>query len=128
MQYEAELRKHAYKCVRDDEVADLASALAMACKAPDIMNNFFIVPFTMQAYAPPHEVEAVVSGSAGGGKGKGKGAGKNGILKSISKKGQSNRKNVCFAYNRKKGCDRSACPYAHMCQTGPHAGAKRGIR
>ena len=41
---------------------------------------------------------------------------KNGILKSISKKGQSNRKNVCFAYNRKKGCDRSACPYAHICQ------------
>ena len=116
LQYEAELRKHAYKCVRDGEAADLASALAMACKAPDIMNNFFIVPFTMQAYAPPHEVEAVVSGSAGGGKGKGKGAGKNGILKSISKKGQSNRKNVCFAYNRKKGCDRSACPYAHICQ------------
>ena len=116
LQYEAELRKHAYKCVRDGEGADLASALAMACKAPDIMNNFFIVPFTMQAYAPPHEVEAVVSGSAGGGKGKGKGAGKNGILKSISKKGQSNRKNVCFAYNREKGCDRSACPYAHMCQ------------
>ena len=84
------------KCVRDGEAADLASALAMACKAPDIMNNFFIVPFTMQAYAPPHEVEAVVSGSAGGGKGKGKGAGKNGILKSISKKGQSSRKNVCF--------------------------------
>ena len=111
LQYEAELRKQAYKCVRDGEAADLASALAMACKAPDIMNNFFIVPFTMQAYAPPLEVEAVVSNSAGGGKGKGKGAGKNGILKSISKKGQSNRKNVCFAYNRKKGMRQVGLPY-----------------
>jgi hypothetical protein len=33
LQYEAELRKHAYKFVRDGEAADLASALTMSCKA-----------------------------------------------------------------------------------------------
>ena len=76
LQYEAELRKHAYKFVRDAEAADLASALTMACKAPDIMNNFFIVPFTMQVRAPALEVESVVAGSSGGGKGKGKGKSK----------------------------------------------------
>ena len=39
LMYEAELRKHAYRMVRDGEAKDIPEALKSACKAPDIMHS-----------------------------------------------------------------------------------------
>ena len=47
--YEAEVRSHAYKLVRDGEAADLGMALSAACKASDLTSSFFIVPLTIAA-------------------------------------------------------------------------------
>ena len=104
--YEAEVRSHAYKLVRDGEAADLGMALSAACKASDLTSSFFIVPLTIAAAAP-----ASTAVSAGGrpvgdhnpfirSKGKGKGKGK--VKKPTSTK--------------KKGCDRANCPFTHVCQ------------
>ena len=121
--YEAEVRSHACKLVRDGEAADLGMALSAACKASDLTSSFFIVPLTIAAAAP-----ASTAVSAGGrpvgdhnpfirSKGKGKGKGKEGVIKSIYKSRRSpGGKSLCFAYNKKKGCDRANCPFTHVCQ------------
>ena len=44
LQYESEVRKHAYRLVRDGSVADLNSALSAACVAPEIYTMHFIGP------------------------------------------------------------------------------------
>eukprot|EP00435_Cladocopium_sp_Y103_P061984 s1024_g23.t1 len=41
LQYESEVRKHAYLLVRDGSVADLNSALSAACVAPEIYTMHF---------------------------------------------------------------------------------------
>lgn len=116
LQYEAELRKHAYKFVRDGEAVDLASALQMACKAPDIMNNFFTVPFTVQALSanPGEDTVGPISGARG--KGQNKGFDKGKVIKKLKKSPGNSRKGVCFAYQKKKGCKKPNCPFEHVCQ------------
>ena len=121
--YEAEVRSHAYKLVRDGEAADLGMALSAACKASDLTSSFFIAPLTIAAAAPAST--AVSAGVRPVGdhnpfirsKGKGKGKGKEGVIKSIYKSRRSpGGKSLCFAYNKKKGCDRANCPFTHVCQ------------
>ena len=120
--YEAEVRKHAYRYVRDGDAADLAAALGKACKPPDIFTTYFIVPFTISAPPPatfPPVPLQVWEWPKGKGKGKGKNNDKNDrfgvpIIKKHLK--SANGKPLCFDYGKPKGCTRSDCQFHHACQ------------
>lgn len=115
--YEAEVRRHAYDAVRKGEAKDLAVALREACKAPDVLSTYFIVPLTMMAAVPAAIPFREASPFKTKGKGKGKGSGKGGVVKAHLKKVQNPQgKKICFAYNRKRGCKRPDCQFAHICQ------------
>lgn len=115
--YEAEVRRHAYEAVRKGEAKDLAVALREACKAPDILSTYFIVPLTMLAAVPSGVPFSEASPARPKGKGKGKGSSKGGVLKTVFRKGQTPQgKKLCFAFSRKKGCKRPDCPFLHICQ------------
>ena len=47
LQYESEVRKHAYRLVRDGSVGDLNSALSAACMAPEIYTMPFYRAFDL---------------------------------------------------------------------------------
>ena len=113
--YEAELRKHAYRMARDGEAKDIAEALKSACKDPDIMHSYFIVPFMVGGQSKPTQEEtSEPSGFLNHrGGGKGKGFGKDGRIKKTATKNRSLK--VCVAYNKSKGCSRKDCPFAHIC-------------
>ena len=80
--YEAEVRSHAYKLVRDVEAGDLAAALSTACKAPEVTTAHFIVPFTIAAAGPAALPPAQpLDARSGRAKGSGKGFGKKDTIK-----------------------------------------------
>ena len=116
--YEAELRKHAYRLVRDGEAADIAEALKVARKAPEIMRSYFIVPFMVGGQSALQREDATdpaswLLGQRSGDKGGGETSGKDGRVKKTIGKNRSLK--VCFAYNKQKGCNRKDCPFAHIC-------------
>ena len=104
----SEVRKHAYRYVRDGDAADLAAALGKACKAADIFTTYFIVPFTISA-PPPATFPPVLLQVWERPKGKGKGKGKN------------NDKNDRFGVpiikkHLKSANGKPLCQFQHACQ------------
>ena len=124
--YESELRKAAYRYVRDGISADLHEALKRACAAPEIMSTFFVVPFTLAGCEQAGNAEsnpiplvppsAEIAWQRVGKSGKGKGKG-NQVKKIIGKSYRTpDNKCICFWFNRKSGCQREGCKYEHVCQ------------
>ena len=118
--YEAELRKAAYRFVREGVESDLGKALFRACNAPDIRSTYFIAPFilvgadraSMESPPAPHPFTLSLPEQREGEGHKGK------VLRKTIGKARLNAqgKNICFPYNRKSGCQRKDCKFAHICQ------------
>ena len=64
LKYEAEIRKQAYRLLRDSEAADLAETLSKASRCPETLTNFFVVPFSLE-----HKDDAVKERDASNGSG-----------------------------------------------------------
>ena len=122
--YEGELRKAAYRYVRDGTSPDLHEALKRACNASEIMSTFFVVPFTLAGSERSGSMESTSLAlppqeswwQRGSAKGKGKGK-VNQVKKLIGKSYRTpDNKCICFWFNRKTGCQRADCKYEHVCQ------------
>ena len=122
--YEGELRKAAYRYVRDGTSPDLHEALKRACNASEIMSTFFVVPFTLAGSERSGSMEFTSLAlpppeswwQRGSAKGKGKGK-VNQVKKLIGKSYRTpDNKCICFWFNRKTGCQRADCKYEHVCQ------------
>ena len=96
--YELELRKLAYRYVRDGEAPCLATALAKAISAPEALTTHFVIPFTLGKF------ETAASDVSGKGEGKGKGS-------------QAGRDTLKF--NKIGGCKTKGCKFAHICKRSP---------
>ena len=122
--YEGELRKAAYRYVRDGASPDLREAIKRACNAPEVMSAFFVVPFTLAGSEQASSVEPTSLAmpapetwwQRGGGKGKGKGRASQ-VEKIIGKSYRTpDNKCICFWFNRKTGYQQEDCKYEHVCQ------------
>ena len=121
LQYESEVRKHAYRLVRDGSVADLNSALSAACVAPEIYTMHFIGPLTFASAssgATPSPAADEVPWRKRSGKGKGKGKEKGLDVKKTIRKHHRTQDGqlLCFGYNKPSGCTKKNCHFAHVCQ------------
>ena len=137
LKYEAEVRKQAYRLIRDSEAPDLAAALSAACKCPEILTNHFVIPFSLERHDMPKEREGVHKDGSLDARvvdallaklGKGRGKGKDtSVTKTVGKhQRSSDGKRLCYAFNKAKGCARKDCPFLHACQRclGHHSYAK----
>ena len=78
LSYEQELRKAAYRYIRDGQCNDLRAALEKACDAPEVLTTHFVVPFTLGKVEDPVDMPdlAKMPWLRHGKGGKGKGGGK----------------------------------------------------
>ena len=121
LQYESEVRKHAYRLVRDGSVGDLKSALSAACMAPEIYTMHFIGPLTFASSCSgvaPSAVADELPWRKRSGKRKGKGKEKGLDVKKFIRKHHRTQDGqlLCFGYNKPSGCTKKNCHFAHVCQ------------
>ena len=123
LQYESEVRKHAYRLVRDGSATDLSAALSAACSAPELYTMHFIGPMSFATFASAGgdalDTQEIDSRRRPYGKGRGKG-GKGPaappIKRAIKKHSRTNDGQlICFAFNKASGCSKKSCSYAQRC-------------
>jgi hypothetical protein len=129
LQYDHEVRKEAYKLIRNNDAGSIAEALLKACTDASIMQLHFLVPLTLSStsrssHFAGQEVihkDRGLKGAKGGGKDKGNGKGGDKTIKSIVK----TTVRYCYKFNSSKGCP-GGCGYDHVCQRckGPHSRVK----
>ena len=119
LSYEQELRKAAYRYIRDGQCKDLRAALEKACDAPEVLTTHFIVPFTLGKAEDPVDMPDLtkVPWLHHGKGGKGKGGGK--APDWGRQWGKSNKtpdgRALCFKFNKESGCNDPSCRFAHVC-------------
>ncbi|CAE7227317.1 unnamed protein product [Symbiodinium natans] len=107
LSYEQELRKAAYRYIRDGQCKDLRAALEKACDAPEVLTTHFIVPFTLGKAEDPVDMPDLtkVPWLHHGKGGKGKGGGK--APDWGRQWGKSNKtpdgRALCFKFNKESG-------------------------
>lgn len=111
--YELELRKAAYRYVRDGVCACLETALDKACEAPALYSVHFVTP--LQLGKTEINMELAGGDLPEPSKGKGKGKGKWERQWGKAAKAPDGRR-ICFAFNKSSGCDKASCAFAHICQ------------
>ena len=124
LQYESEVRKHAYRLVRDGSATDLNAALSAACSAPELYTMHFIGPRSFATFASAGgdalDTQEIDSRRRPYGKGRGKGGKRPAappIKRTIKKHSRTNDGQlICFAFNEARGRSKKSCPYAHACQ------------
>ena len=117
LSYELELRKAAYRFVRDGLCDCIGAALEKACETPALYSVHFVTPMQLGKMepvddslppAPPIQMD-LDRGSKGKGKGK--------WTRQWGKSSQApDGRKICFAYNKPSGCHQKACSFAHICQ------------
>ena len=113
LSYEFEVRKKAYRMVRDGKSSSLADALEASWESAEITNKHFLLPLTVSA-------DFLSDSGKGGGKGakgdnKGKGAKIEKVKKQHLKTKTGDGRKICFKFNNGK-CKLSNCTFAHVCQ------------
>ena len=117
LQYESEVRKHAYRLVRDGSATDLNAALSAACSAPELYTMHFIGPMSFATFASAGgdalDTQEIDSRRRPYGKGRGKG-GKGPaappIRRTIKKHSRTNDGQlICFAFNKASGRSKKSC-------------------
>ena len=113
--YELELRKSAYRYVRDNVCADIGTALAKACEAPALYGVHFVTPLQLGkldhgdsgAWPPVHRF------GKGEGKGEEQGQGSRHVGPPMGKKAASapNGQRICFNFNKVSGCKKQRCDF-----------------
>ena len=109
--YELELRKAAYRFVRDGECACIDSAIENAMDSPKLLTEHFVVPFTLgKSVSPANGGSANDKANDKGGK----------LMPSWDRQwGKASKtpagKRICFKYQKGK-CPNKSCRFAHVCQ------------
>lgn len=108
--YELELRKAAYRFVRDGDCACIDSAIEKAMDSPKLLTEHFVVPFTLgKSFSP-------ASGSPAHEKGFGKGKQMPSWDRQWGKSSMTPEgKPICFKFQKGR-CSDKACRFAHACQ------------
>ena len=105
LSYEMELRKTAYRYVRDGRCGSLDAAIEKACEAPDVMNTHFIVPFTLGKVESCDSTNVGISGKGFGGGKAGK-SGKGGENLWERQWGKATKtpdgRCICWRFNKKR--------------------------
>ena len=123
--YELELRKAAYRFVRDGKCTCLNSAIEKVIDSSDLLNLHFIIPISLgkKQSSSSEEEPGIPPPPAPHPAGRGtKGAGKGKQLPSWERQwGKAARtpegKCICFKYNKRGGCSAGKnCRFEHVCQ------------
>lgn len=110
--YELEVRKTAYRYVRDAICSHIGSALEKSCEAPALYGVHFVTPLQL---GKREQMESSTSQGAPRTKGSGKGKGKWDRQWGKSAATPDGRK-ICFNFNKAGGCHKKHCDFAHACQ------------
>ena len=111
--YELEVRKTAYRYVRDAICNDMACALEKACVAPALNGFHFVTP--LQLGKREQMWKSGVAQGAPRAKGSGKGKGKWDRQWGKSATTADGRKKY-FNFNKAGSCQKKHCDFAHACQ------------
>ena len=109
--YELELRKAAYRFVRDGECACIDTAIEKAMDSPKLLTEHFVVPFTLgKSLSLTNVGSANDKANDKGGK----------LMPSWDRQwGKASKtlegKPICFKYQKGK-CPNKSCRFAHVCQ------------
>eukprot|EP00435_Cladocopium_sp_Y103_P031679 s3830_g8.t1 len=121
-----EIRKKAYRAVREGDSPTLEDGLSKAMKDSEVMNLHFIIPVTTATAASSSASssrQAARPASPAGQKGGAKGKTKGGVrpAKKLHVKTPDGRP-LCFKFNNNGKCTAKNCNYVHQCQRclGPH--------
>ena len=123
--FEHECRKAICKWLRDGKVATLADGYEKAINEVELLNRYFIIPFSLNTKetswasgsVPPPQPPGDAPNRPRKGKGKGKqlqadgtGAAKGKLTKA------TDGTPICWKYNRRGGCHDQTCRFLHICQ------------
>ena len=137
LQYELQLRRHAFKAVREDG-RTINDAIQAAIRDTETKELFFTTPLALSGKvagvkrtSSHMDVPAVVPGAdrpprKGKGKGKGKGKSKKTSWSGQLRENPANGKPICYAFNSLAGCHVVNCPREHICRK-PGCGAAHSI-
>ena len=120
LSYELEVRKRAYKQLRDGKHASLQEALEDAWNSAELINKHFLMPLTASAdFFSSANLGMAFSGQGKGsskhGKGKVNGKDKRLVSKPFLKTKTDEGKKLCFKFNNGT-CKNKRCPFHHACQ------------
>jgi len=137
LQYELQLRRHAFKAVREDG-RTINDAIQAAIRDTETKELFFTTPLALSGKvagvkrtSSHMDIPAVVPGAGrpprkGKGKGKGKGKSKKTSWSGQLRENPANGKPICYAFNSLAGCHVVNCPREHICRK-PGCGTAHSI-